>query len=339
MRINVEKLWEQIAEESQGNNWTGIVKRLIDPTWTCKISIGINLESNQRLFLLEAKYNILRNYSSLPQTNGFEANIRFFGDEDDNCMSLCLTVIKPQFHDLFGSLINDILNHINIENVESSIETVVSRLLRWQKFLEQFRLEGLGDEAQRGLFGELHLLKRLLDNGVEFSRVLRAWKGPERTVHDFQFDNCSLEVKTSISKQHQKVQISSERQLDTSQTDVLYMCHLSLDNQSGKGRSLNQMVQEIRSVLSEKHLLLDIFEDQLFTSGYLDVHYKRYNEPIYSIREYSLFKIANGFPRIIESDLIEGVGDVKYSIMISQCKNYTVQEDEVIQMIGEFKYE
>jgi len=335
--IDIENIWEQIELESQGINRSGIIKRLIDPSWVCKIFLGIDIETNRRLFLIEAEYKILRDFGSLPQTNGFEANIRYLGDEDENCMTLFLIVKKPLYHDLFGSLINDILNHIDASYVVSSIETVISRLLRWQNFLERFHFKGLDEEAQRGLFGELYVLNRLLDTDLDKNRVLRAWKGPEKTVHDFIFERCSLEVKTSATKQHQKVYISSERQLDTSQTNILYMCHLSLDNQSGIGCSLNQIIQKTRRQLFEAPLLAELFEDQLFVSGYLDIHFKLYIEPIYSIREYSLFKIQDGFPRIIETDLIEGVGDVKYSIMLSQCKKFKVQEVEVIHMIGEYK--
>ncbi|EBK2060139.1 PD-(D/E)XK motif protein, partial [Salmonella enterica subsp. enterica serovar Typhi] len=59
------------------------------------------------------------------------------------------------------------------------------------------------------------------------------------------------------------------------------------------------------------------------------------DNPTYSIREYNLFKVSHGFPRIIENDLIEGVGDVKYSVMISQCKQYLVPENAVLNMIGD----
>lgn len=334
-KIDIEDYWKQIEETLIGDNRNGIIKRLIMPEWKSKFFLGIELETGKRFFVLEAPYKILRNLGPLPQTNGFEASIRYLGDEEDNYLSLFLIVKKVQYHDLFVSLIKDILEHLISQDVERSVEIIISRLLRWQKFLERFHFEGLGEESQRGLFGELYFLDRLFDAGINIHTAIRSWRGPERTNHDFIFQRCALEVKTSISKQHQKVYISSERQLDDSQSGKLYLCHLSLDNQSCKGSSLNQIIGVIRGKLKNTPVEKELFEDKLFESGYLDIHSERYNIPTYSIREYNLFKVMEGFPRIVESDLIEGVGDVKYSIMISECKHYMVQEVDVMKLIGD----
>ncbi|MGP0585402.1 PD-(D/E)XK motif protein [Paenibacillus timonensis] len=336
MKSSIESIWLQIEESIEVEDIRkGIIKRLIMPQWTNKIFLGVEIETKKRLFVFEAPYKMLRNLGSLPQTNGFEASIRYLGDEEENYLSLFLMVKKTQFHDLFVSLIKNILEHLDPLDTEHSVEIIISRLLKWQKFLERFHFEGLGEEAQRGLFGELFFLNRLLEVGVSSNVVMRAWKGPENSVHDFIFEGCSLEVKTSISKQHQKVYISSERQLDNSQSGELYLCHFSLDNQSGQGCSLNQIIQIIREKINSAPLVSELFEDKLFEAGYLGIHSERYDNPTYSIREYNLFKVSEGFPRIIENDLIDGVGDVKYSIMISQCKQYLVSENAVLNTIGD----
>ncbi|WP_289137780.1 PD-(D/E)XK motif protein [uncultured Brevibacillus sp.] len=333
--IDIEATWQQIEDVVKLESRSGIIKRLIMPQWKNKIFLGVEVESGKRLFVLEAPYKILRNLGALPQTNGFEASIRFLGDEAENYLSLFLIVKKTQFQDLFVSLIKDILEHIDSQDSEKSVEIIISRLLRWQKFLEKFHFAGLSEEAQRGLYGELYFLNHLIEEGLKINSVVKAWRGPERTSHDFIFQGCSIEVKTSISKQHQKVYISSERQLDDSQSGGLYLCHFSLDSQSSLGYSLNQIIQVIREKLHNTPREKEVFEEKLFESGYLDTHSERYNAPFYSIRENNLFKVSEGFPRIVENDLIEGVGDVKYSIMISECKHYSVQESDVLQVIGD----
>lgn len=336
MMNDIESIWRHVEGSIEAENIRkGFIKRLIMPQWKDKIFLGIEIETSKRFFVFEAPYKVLRKLGSLPQTNGFEASVRYLGDEEENFLSLFIIVKRTQFHDLFVSLIKDILEHLAPLNTEHAVEIIISRLLRWQKFLERFHFEGLGEEAQRGLFGELFLLNRLLEVGINSTAVIEAWKGPEKTVHDFIFESCSVEVKTSISKQHQKVYISSERQLDNSQSGELYLCHYSLDNQSGQGFSLNQIIQFIREEISAKPLVSELFEEQLFEAGYLDIHSERYDNPTYSIREYNLFKVSEGFPRIVENDLNEGVGDVNYSIMISQCKHFLVQENVVLNMIGD----
>jgi hypothetical protein len=39
--------------------------------------------------------------------------------------------------------------------------------------------------------------------------------------------------------------------------------------------------------------------------------------------------VRNQFPRIEESDIRNGVGDVKYSIIVSQCNEYQISEEDV----------
>jgi hypothetical protein len=335
MKIDIEAVWRQIENTVKSDGRSGLIKRLIMPHWENKYFLGVEIDTGKRLFILEAPYKILRNLGSLPQTNGFEATIRHLGDEKDNYLSLLLIIKKTQFQDLFVSLIKDILEHLNSHDLEKSIEIILSRLLRWQNFLERFHPDGLGDEAQRGLFGELYFLNLLFEAKINLQAAIRAWRGPEKTVHDFIFPSCALEVKTSISKQHQKVYISNERQLDYSQSGKLYLYHLSLDNQSEIGISLNQIIRIIREILENRPLEKELFEEKLFESGYLDMHSERYNVPMYSIREFNLFGVVEGFPRITENDLPDGVGDVKYSIMISECKHFLRQEKDVLQLIGE----
>jgi hypothetical protein len=333
--IEIDSVWEQIEDTLTAENRNGIIKRHIMSEWESKLFLGVELETRRRLFILEAPYKILRDLGSLPQTNGVEASIRYMGDEDEHNLSLIIITKKIHYHDLFVPLIKDILERLDAQDTEKSVEIVISRLLRWQKFLEKFHFEGLGEEAQRGLFGELYFLNRLLEAEKNILTVIKAWRGPERTVHDFIFHGCATEVKTSISKQHQKVYVSSERQLDDSQSGVLFLYHLSLDNQSGLGNSLNQIIQVIRQKLSNTPLEKESFEDKLFESGYLDIHAERYNSTVYSVRENNIFKVVEGFPRIIESELAVGIGDVKYSVMISECKHFRVQETDMLQLIGD----
>jgi Putative PD-(D/E)XK family member, (DUF4420) len=52
------------------------------------------------------------------------------------------------------------------------------------------------------------------------------------------------------------------------------------------------------------------------------------------IREHNYFKVGAEFPRIIESDLRNGIGDVRYTISVAECKRFSIAESEVIALIG-----
>ncbi|MFE5430606.1 PD-(D/E)XK motif protein [Peribacillus simplex] len=338
-KINLQEIWSEIEQETNCINQSGIIKRLIKPELSYKLFLGVEIESSRRIFLLEAPYKILRNLDPLPQSNGFEAIIRYIGDEEENFLSVVLIVKNNQYNDLFSSLVWDLLENIKSSETNKIVNVIIYRLVMWQKFLNQNKLKSLGEKVQRGLFGELYFLNRLIDYGVNCNYLVDSWGGPEGRIHDFQFEDCAVEIKTSTSKQHQKINISNERQLDNSQINNLYLCHFSLDNQSQTGQSLNQIINQIRDKLLHLPYTLRNFENKLFEFGYIDIHTKYYEKPHYSVREYNRFKIKEGFPRIIEKDLLEGVGDVKYTIMVSGCKNFSIDEDEIVQLIKEYTNE
>jgi hypothetical protein len=53
----------------------------------------------------------------------------------------------------------------------------------------------------------------------------------------------------------------------------------------------------------------------------------------YFVRQEDCFKVEKQFPRIEESDIRDGIGDVKYSIIASLCDNYKVSENEIFKTI------
>jgi hypothetical protein len=142
-------------------------------------------------------------------------------------------------------------------------------------------------------------------------------------------------VKTTSAKQHQKLAIASERQLNDMGAGVIVLLHLSLDVRQGQGETLPGIVASVRSFVAEDTIARDELENLLFEIGYLDIHAPRYDNISYSIREQNYFKVGADFPKIIESDLRNGVGDVRYSISVAECKHFSIPESEVIVLIGD----
>ena len=65
--------------------------------------------------------------------------------------------------------------------------------------------------------------------------------------------------------------------------------------------------------------------------GYFEKHKPLYDSTGYFIRQDLFYKVEKEFPRIEESDIRKGVGDVKYTIIVSQCSKFIKTELEVIQ--------
>ena len=156
---------------------------------------------------------------------------------------------------------------------------------------------------------------------------------PEKQVKDFQSGSWGVEVKTTHGNNHQKVLVSSERQLDTSNLDNLFLYHLSLETRQQSGETLNEIVDSICELLTEDVISLNRFKSKLLEAGYFDLHRQFYEDTGYYIRQDVFYKVEKEFPRIEERDIRNGVGDVKYSIIISQCLKFIKPKEEVFKFL------
>lgn len=124
---------------------------------------------------------------------------------------------------------------------------------RWQKFLSA-GVEGLSEERQRGLWGELRFLRNDLVAVFGPQDSVSAWQGSRAAHQDFLFSSGAVEIKTTIAKGPHVVQITSERQLDDKGLPALYLRHFALAVREGVGETLPQMVGFIASAISfNKH--------------------------------------------------------------------------------------
>ena len=233
---------------------------------------------------------------------------------------------KPTYYSL-----EEIVNRVKSE--EKILKELINRFEKWKSLFDKVSSHGLTPEEQRGLFGELFLLKKLLLSFEQTSFVLSSWVGVEKQIRDFQYNNWGIEVKTTHGNNHQKIQISSERQLDTSNLEHLFLFHLSMESRLNSGETLNSMVDSIRLILESDFVSLNKFNNKLFEAGYFENHRDNYSDTGYFIRNEAFYKVENKFPRIEEKDIRNGVGDVKYSIIISQFSEYVKSEEFVLQNV------
>lgn len=319
--MNFEELWQTLEEETRNLPFTGIQLRRICHEAPRDTYLGFKKPDNRRVFLLRVEQGVLPAAGVLPSLNGVETFAAQLPSDAPAHGSLGLILREARYADVFTALVEDMANNIAAQSDDASaIEAFIGRLGKWQKFLESHS-EGLSEEAQRGLYGELkflrdHVLPRSDDAGV------LAWTGVLRTPQDFQFPGCAVEVKTSSAKQLQTLRIANERQMDDTHLEALFLYHLSLEPLRGTGETLPQIVAALRDELNEDTSARTRFEDALIEAGYLNAHAARYAAIGYNIREENLFQVREGFPRILESDLIAGVGEVVYSISVAQCRRF-----------------
>jgi len=332
----IEALWQELkAETDQQRLSAGIIRRRIHPESRQDLFLALERPDDNRMLLLRIPADAMPPRDRLPEAEGFVLTPVALPD-DGNCVTLMLRLADQRYRDIFTVLVEDVVAAVTLAPDESRmLNILLSRLLAWQRFLAAQGPEGLGKEAQQGLYGELWFLYHLLIEAVGEQRAVQAWTGPSGAPHDFQLSHGAIEVKTTATKQLQQIRVSNERQLDETHLPRLWLFHLSLDVSQTDGESLPDMVNVMRQRLTADPLSFQMFELALLAAGYLDTHAERYQQHRYHIREQNVFHVRAAFPRIIESDLRSGVGDVHYAISVAECKHYAIGIDAFISGIRE----
>lgn len=248
--------------------------------------------------------------------------------------ALVFKLLNFQHKDIFTVLCEDLITSVSTEtNEKKLVKEILNRFEKWKSLFNKIGLQGLTPEEQRGLFGELYFLRKYLQVNSNFLEVVNTWVGTEKQVRDFQSGTWAVEVKTTHGNNHQKVHISSERQLDTTNLDDLFLYHISLEQMQNSGETLNDIVDSVNAILETDALASNKLKSKIYEVGYFDLQRSLYDGKGYFIRHDAFYKVENDFPRIQESEIRVGVGDVKYSIILSQCTPFIIAENEVFKIV------
>lgn len=332
MMERIKQIWTQL--ETNSTAISGLFKLRYSDTSRCDVFLGLKFPETYRMLILKAPLTIGKEFNFRYEFRGLKFE-KIYDPEDSTSLLLNLVLVDKQFKDVFDALVADVLSAvINETDIRAILKNYSNRLIKWQSLFERFKQPGLTPEEQRGLFGELFFLRKFLQANSDFQNIITSWIGAEKQIRDFQFGRWSVEVKTTHGNNHQKIQISSERQLDTTNLDNLFVNHLSLDVRQQSGETLNQLVDAVTEILTRDFTALNQFRNKLIEAGYFDHHRSIYTDTGYFIRQEVFYKVENAFPRIEEKDIRNGVGDVKYSIIVSQASEFVQSEQEVFQTLN-----
>jgi hypothetical protein len=327
----IEKIWSELENDKSFSH--GLLVRRYSGDVLPDIFVG--LKSPEGFRCIAASLSDTKNLNISMFSNLRDISLEIIPDEQNHGRSyLIFKLLNADHKDIFSVLCEDlILSVATLKSEEKILRELISRIEKWKDLFDKVSSNGLSPEEQRGLFGELVLLKKLLISSDQASVVLSSWVGMEKQIRDFQYKSWSIEVKTTIGSNHQKIQISSERQLDTGSLEHLFLFHLSLESRLHSGVTLNDLVDSVRALLESDFSSLNRFNSKLFEAGYFENHRGIYSGTGYFIRNEAFYKVEKDFPRIEENDIRKGVGDVSYSIIISQLTGYVESEESVLQNV------
>lgn len=324
--MNISQIWGELDAEAATE---GRFRRRIHQESVADLYLVVEKPANTRALLIDVDLSGVE-LGELPSGRGLDLR-RVPATSGGEALELVLS--QPSFADLFDTLVVDVAKAAAAGVDKADVaERVTDQVRRWQRFLRGNNA-GLTPERQRGLFGELFFLRAIVLGALPALTAVEGWVGPHGAPQDFAFGTAAVEVKTTIGAQPQLLRIASERQLDTTALKKLALYQLSLDTREGAGQTLPELITDIRKRLRDP-LAADMFGERLFDAGYLDVHAGLYRSG-YTVRSAGIFLVGEGFPRLVEADCPEGVGEVAYSISVSSLGPFAVDASVLVPIIRE----
>lgn len=237
--------------------------------------------------------------------------------------------------ELFETLCRDVMAAGELAETEAeTLERAIGRTFRWHYLLRGGKLEVLSEDSQKGLIGEIEVLKLLISTlGVK--PALTAWTGPSGAPKDFELKADCIEVKARRGASQPFVKITGEHQLADVPDRRLRLGVLAVDKvQPPHGRTLTEHVDEVTELLerTEPSAIMD-WDLHLADAGYDVLH--DYSAWRWIVSAPDFYTVAEGFPRIA-APVPLGVAGVTYALALSACTPFRTDWDSMrLQLVEE----
>jgi hypothetical protein len=239
-----------------------------------------------------------------------------------------LTLARHIDSDLFLGLCETLIGSLKeVADPATALAVALAHLKRWKAFLAGRNARLLSPEEVRGLFGELHVLRRLYHDTLPQTTAVNAWLGPDDSHQDFIFGDRAIEVKSLSGRERSTVRISSEDQLESTLPELFLLTQrLSDMPDADQALSLNGIVSLIDSELSVAEAI-EQFGDKLAGMGYAPL--AEYDRPRFVVSGLQGYRVAEGFPRLIRSEVPQGVTRVAYEIMLEAIAPFACDDADM----------
>ncbi|OBQ57041.1 PD-(D/E)XK motif protein [Tamlana sp. s12] len=302
-----------------------IVKTRIDilPQFNC--FAATNHITGNHLYLMElSKHTIIPEFK-----NSSFKGVRIAVFDLDDSKELNIYLIDNELKGIFSLFIENIIEEITNIPTENEAITITSNVIqKWKKLFDKLNTQGLTLEQQKGLLGELLFLNELIDNNINPDYLLNCWTGPDYEDKDFTLGTTSFEIKFTTSKLP-RIKITTERQLENSNLENLFLNNYISETLKENGISLNSIVDIIRGKISNNTATLKYFNEKLGSAEYNDEDRDNYNAQ-YGIKSRSLYQVNDSFPRLTTNSLPQGIYNTSYYIENSAIEDYRVDFDTII---------
>ena len=315
LRTDAESLrqaWRALSCKGGGEGWRTIPIQLDAP---CRLLAGRHCSGDEEAIIVGFRGVRLPPDAHLPQGHGFGVAKPSGEALGGSHAWLALSRKAAGGIDLFAMMAGDVVRLLEgcaEAGDERLFQLFLSRIRAWQNFMERGRDGVLGQEEEVGLFGEMVVLKAMLDVGVPASVTLDAWQGPLDGLQDFIVGSGAIEVKTTLSASGFPATVNSLEQLDETLRQPLYVAGVRLAL-GVAGITLPEFMDVIRELLTDQPTALGMFESRLVQAGYLQALADKY------VRRFThsgttVLPVGGDFPRLTRISVSAGIRKARYEV-------------------------
>lgn len=327
---DLNSIWADIEQQ---DSKTQLYQRMVYIGLLYRVYIGSSGIPKKRFLSIEIPETEINSFDNFTVPQGFTLNISKPAVRHAGYASCVLQAASSDLNDVFAIVSKDILESLKKQKkAETYIDTLKKRIEKWRVFFKNPIKRRLSEKAVIGLFGELAFIQNMVE--AQIQNVADVWNGPINAAQDFQWDSVAAEVKTVATNKMGYVHISSEEQLDDDGRQELFLVAYRLERNDANGITLPKMIHNISELLSEQQK--SRFMANLTCLGYADQDAAAYNNG-YTIKECKAYRIKEGFPRILRSNLPQGVMETSYKLALQSCGKYEVEFDEISQAVREYE--
>jgi len=288
-----------------------------------------NPDDNKGL-LIETHSAAIPKIMDYPQFAGFELYPEALKPGPNGKVRLCLVLKEEQYADIFGTLVDDVAKTtVEKDSPSQAIRTFMARLHAWRQFLGRLA-QALTPNAQQGLFGELIFLSEMILPHLAVNDGVKAWVGPEGAPRDFALGRDEVEVKT-VKLGKRNFSVSNLEQLNDPGDLRIILCIYHHENTGSV--TLPDLVKKLRGrIQKEDPSALDLFENKILKAGYHDIHENVYTSN-HQLSKTSLFLVKENFPRLIRTDIPQGVQEARYDVDLLACEPFRLETINIKEFI------
>lgn len=322
------RAWRALARQEATEDW-----RFVHLTAMGAVSVeaGCHFPLGREALIVSFPRSSPVNAARLPEGKGFDVT-SIEGQTIFAGKTAIALVRRPEGSpDIFAIMVVDVLRTLEpaVANASKDVmEAFLERVREWQAFMARSQ-RPLSADAQIGLFGELWMLRLLIDTSLGVG-ALNCWQGPLRAAQDFNVHAGAIEVKSTVRTGSFLARVNSIEQLDGAR-QPLFLCAFRFE-ENMDGVSLVDLVAELR----ENFGLVGVkraFEALLMVSGYLDEHAALYGRTLI-LKDAKAIPVEDDMPRLTRTVLPAAIRSATYVLDIDALEVPSVGIPEMVITFG-----